>query len=157
MIDVLLDLEERIARIEFWQQRMIRWGVVSEVDPDAETVRVRLPSSLVIGPMPWAATGTEIFVPPASGEQCMVLSPPGDGGRQVALCGIGNRGAGRGEVLALGGGSAGKKVALADLVKQELQLVAQALTAVSSGGGAFTGPNPYTVPGDVAAIKTEAE
>jgi hypothetical protein len=49
------------------------------------------------------------------------------------------------------------KVALAELCDQEHQLIAAALTSVSSGGGALTGPNTYTAPSSVAAQKTKAE
>jgi phage baseplate assembly protein gpV len=156
MLEALLGLEERVRALELWIQRLIRWGVVEDVDAIAQTVKVRLPSGLVVGPMPWVAAGTALFVAPTTGEQCLVLSPPGDGARQAALCGIGRRGDGKGDRHVIGSGET-YPVALAPKVEEQLHQILEALMQVSAGGGSFTGPSSYTTVGSVAATKTEAE
>jgi hypothetical protein len=153
-VEVLFDLQQRLARLEGALLKVARWGVIESVDLDAATVRVQLPSGLVVGPYRFQFSAG-VWLPPEAGEQCLVICPGGDDAQGLALCGIAT-GGGAGDKYRVGP-NATMKVALAPKVDAEFDKVALALSGVAGGGGALTGANTYTTPLSTAAAKTEAE
>ncbi len=155
MIGQVLDVLARLDALERAVANMLRWGSVDSVDKAAGRCVVRLPSGVKTPAIPWARSSTTVWAAPVVGEQCLVLSPNGRiGSGSLVLAGVDT--SGLGDKYVVGEVPTGH-AAIAEFVSQELQLIASALTQVSSGGGALTGPNPYTAPGNIAASKTEVE
>lgn len=91
-MDRLDPLPTSSAEIQRLMLNLLRVGTVAQVDHKRARCRVRT-GSLTTGWAPWfsmraGGRAGRVWWPPVEGEQCLVLSPGGDTGNALVLCGI---------------------------------------------------------------------
>ncbi|WP_257575834.1 phage baseplate assembly protein V [Sphingomonas sanguinis] len=70
---------------------LLREGLVASVDHDAGTCTVDLSDDLTTGPVPFLSPrmgNVRVWLPPAIGEQVLVLAPEGDTARGIVIGGL---------------------------------------------------------------------
>lgn len=171
MIRDIMNIMERLNRLEAAGSRGMTWGKVESVDLDAGRVVVNLggegDDATRTPPIPWAVLSTRAYFPPEVDDLAIVLAPAGELGMSVALCGIAISGAGKGNVDEIEGGfrhdrdsgdvvlaEGDKLLALAEKVDSELTAIETTLDSLT-GQASFT--IAYVNAGSVAASRVKGQ
>lgn len=158
-VDMLLELRERVERLENQRHDDGYWTMIQEVDPSTATVVTAEGRRVPI----WSMS-SRLVVQPVAGDQCLVI-------RGVAVCGVRPRSVGEddGDVdlirdvlrhdratgeLSLMGGT--QLVAIAEWCDQNFQAIQTTLETGANSGGPVEFSTPF-IPVSTAATKVKAQ